>query len=208
MELIKLLQWRYATKRMNGQSVAQEKVDKILEAVNLAPTSYGLQPFHVIEISDSALREKIFAEACPQPQINESSHLLVFAANKKVTQALVDDYMQLIAHTRNMPVAELNDFRAMFDGIVAGSAEQNFVWTARQAYLAFGVGLVAAAHLQVDATPMEGFNAAALDAVLGLEAKNLSAVTIMALGYRNEAADYLAKAAKVRKSLTNLVIKA
>lgn len=208
MELIKALQWRYATKRMNGQSVAQDKVEKILEAINLAPTSFGLQPFQVVEISDVALREKIFAEACQQPQIKEASHILVFAANKKVTQEMVDTYMQLIATTRNMPVEGLNDFKAMFGGIVAGSEEQNFVWTARQAYIAFGVALVAAAELGVDATPMEGFNPAALDAILGLEAQNLSSVTILALGYRNEEADYLAKAPKVRKALTDLVIKA
>jgi len=208
MNLVKSLQWRYATKRMNGTAVAQDKVDKILEAINLAPTSFGLQPFQVIEISDRTLREKIFAEACQQPQIKEGSHLLVFAANKKVTQEMVDSYMQLIATTRNIPVEALDGFKAMLAGIVAGSAEQNFVWTARQAYIAFGVGLVAAAELEVDATPMEGFNPAALDKILSLDSKNLSAVTIIALGYRNAEADSLAHAPKVRKALSDLVMKA
>jgi nitroreductase len=200
MNLIDKLNWRYATKRMNGTKVPQEKVDRILEAVRLAPTSFGLQPFKVIVVENAELRERIFNEACPQPQIKEGSHVLVFAANKKVTAEQVDDYMNRIASTRGIPVETLKDFRAAFDGIVAGTAEQNFVWTARQAYLAFGVGVIAAANEDIDATPMEGFNPEALDKVLGLAEQNLGSTTILTLGYRDEANDYLAKALKVRKS--------
>ena len=90
MELIKQLNWRYATKRMNGTAVPAEKVNLIKEAIRLAPTSFGLQAFQVIEIEDKALRERIFNEACQQPQIKEGSNVLVFAANKKVTAEMVD----------------------------------------------------------------------------------------------------------------------
>jgi nitroreductase / dihydropteridine reductase len=204
MNLIDKLNWRYATKRMNGTKVPQEKVDRILEAIRLAPTSFGLQPFKVIVIESPELREKIFNEACPQPQIKEGSHVLVFAANKKVSAKQVDDYMNRIASTRGIPVESLNDFKAMFAGVVAGSAEQNFAWSAHQAYLAFGVGVVAAANEEVDATPMEGFNPAALDNVLGLAEQNLGSTTILTLGYRDEANDYLVNAAKVRKSKSTL----
>jgi len=200
MTLIDTLAWRYATKRMNGTKVPQEKVDRILEAIRLAPTSFGLQPFKVIVVEDVALRERIFNEACQQPQIKEGSHILVFAANKNIGLQQVEDYMQLIAETRGIPVEGLNDFKAMFGGIVAGSEDRNFVWTARQAYIAFGVGIVAAAMENVDATPMEGFSAEALDKVLGLAEQNLSAVTILTLGYRDTANDYLATAKQVRKS--------
>ena len=204
MNLLDKLNWRYATKRMNGTKVPQEKVDKILEAIRLAPTSFGLQPFKVIVIESPELREKIFNEACPQPQIKEGSHVLVFAANKNVSAEQVDEYMDLIAETRSIPVESLNDFKAMFGGIVAGSAEQNFIWSAHQAYLAFGVGVVAAANEEVDATPMEGFNSQALDKVLGLAEQNLGSTTILTLGYRDEANDYLVNAAKVRKSKSTL----
>jgi len=200
MSLIDKLNWRYATKRMNGTKVPQDKVDRILEAIRLAPTSFGLQGFKVIVIENEELREQIFNSACQQPQIKEASHILVFAANKKVTQEQVDEYMQLIATTRGIPVDALAGFRAAFDGVVAGTSEQNFVWTARQAYIAFGVGIAAAAVEDVDATPMEGFSAEALDKILGLEEQNLSSVTILTLGYRDEANDQLAKAPKVRKS--------
>ena len=204
MDLISKLNWRYATKRMNDTKVPQVKVDRIMEAIRLAPTSYGLQPFKVIVVENPALREKIFNEACPQPQIKEGSHVLVFTAIKNVDAKLVDEYMQLIAETRSIPVESLSGFRSAFDGIVAGSEEKNYPWTARQAYIAFGVGIVAAALEDVDATPMEGFSVEALDNVLGLAKQNLSAVTILTLGYRDTANDPLAIAFKVRKSAEEL----
>ncbi|NDP19732.1 MAG: NAD(P)H-dependent oxidoreductase [Paludibacter sp.] len=200
MNLIEKLNWRYATKRMNGTKVPQEKVEKILEAVRLAPTSFGLQPFKVIVVEDAALRERIYNEACKQPQIKEASHVLLFAASKNIDEQQVNDYIQLIATTRGIKVESLNDFKAMFGGVISGSEERNFAWTARQAYIAFGVGIVAAAMEDVDATPMEGFNAEAMDKVLGLTDKNLSVVNILALGYRDELNDQLSKTPKVRKS--------
>ena len=204
MNLVDKLNWRYATKRMNGTKVPQEKIDRILEAIRLSPTSFGLQPFKVIVVEDAALRERIYNEACQQPQIKEASHILIFAANKNVSAGLVDDYMQLIAATREIPVEGLSGFRAAFDGIVSGTAEQNFVWTARQAYIAFGVGIVAATNEDVDATPMEGFSTESLDKILGLAEQNLSATTILTLGYRDEKTDTLVNAAKVRKSKSAL----
>lgn len=205
MSLIDKLNWRYATKRMNGTQVPQEKVDRILEAIRLAPTSFGLQALKVIVITDQALKEKIFAEACQQPQITESSHVLVFAANKKVTQEQVDEYIQNIATTRNMPLEALDGFKGMFGGIVAGD-KQNFTWTSRQTYITLGVATIAAAIEEVDATPMEGFNPAALDEILGLSAQNLGSVSVLPLGYRDAANDYLAAAPKVRKSAEDLFI--
>ena len=101
----------------------------------------------------------------------------------------------------------LAGFRAAFDGAVAGTEQENLAWNARQTYIALGVGLTAAAALEVDATPMEGFNPAALDEILGLADKNLASVTILVLGYRDAEADGLAGAAKVRKSADDLFVK-
>ncbi|MGB4414216.1 MAG: nitroreductase family protein [Paludibacter sp.] len=207
MNLIEQLNWRYAAKRMNGTKVPQEKVDRILEAIRLAPTSFGLQAFKVIDITDSALRERIFNEACQQPQIKEGSNVLVFAANRKVTAEIVDDYMNLIAATREIPVDSLNRFRAAFDSLVTDSEERNLAWTTCQVYIPLGVGLVAAAEEKVDATPIEGFDSAALDKILGLEEQNLASITILALGYRDESVDRLASARKVRKSARDLFVK-
>jgi nitroreductase len=204
MNLIDKLNWRYATKRMNGTKVPQEKVERILEAVRLAPTSFGLQPFKVIVVEDAALREQIYDEACKQPQIKEGSHVLIFAATKNIDTKQIDDYIQLIADTRGIKVESLNDFKAMFGGVISGTEDRNFTWTARQAYIAFGVGIVAAAMEDVDATPMEGFSAEAMDKVFGLTEQNLSAVNVLALGYRDELNDHLSKAPKVRKSKETL----
>ncbi|MBB3187898.1 nitroreductase family protein [Microbacter margulisiae] len=206
MSVLENLEWRYATKRMNGTPVPQAKLDTILEAIRMAPTSLGLQPFKVIVVEDAALREKIYNEACQQPQVKEGSHLLIFAAYTKITPQDVDEYMDLIAKTREVPVEALSDFKSMITSSLFNGEVQHYAWTARQAYIAFGIGIVAAAEEKVDATPMEGFSVEALDRVLDLTEKNLSAVTILALGYRDPETDYLANAKKVRKRGADLFI--
>jgi nitroreductase len=206
MSLIEKLNWRYATKRMNGTEVPQEKIDKILEAIRMAPTSFGLQAFKVFVIQDALLREQIFNEACQQPQIKEASHVLVFAATKNINEEQIDEFIKLVADTRGSSVDSLGGFKAMFAGVIAGDADANFKWSSRQTYIALGVGLAAAAEEQVDSTPMEGFNPAALDKILGLNEQNLGSVSILTLGYRDAELDKLANAPKVRKSKENLFV--
>jgi nitroreductase/dihydropteridine reductase len=207
MDLNQQLNWRYATKRMNGQAVAENSLNNILEAIRLAPTSLGLQAFDCFVISDKDLLTKIHAQSCAQPQVVEGSHLIVFAAWKSVTETQVDDYINNIASTRNMPVEALADFKKMIMGAIGQPAEQLFQWNARQTYIALGFGLVAAANEKVDATPMEGFNAAALDEILGLGAKNMTSVCLLALGHRDEATDYLVAAKKVRRDAAHFFTK-
>jgi len=205
MNLLENLQWRYATKRMNGSTVPQTKIDNILEAIRLTPTSYGFQAFKVFVIENKELKNKIFNEACQQPQINEASHVLVLAATKKVNQAQIDEFLQLIATTRNVAIESLERQKNMLGLMAQKSEELNFVWTARQTYIALGVAMVAAAEEKVDATPIEGFNPAALDEILGLSEQNLGSVTLLALGYRDAENDYLASAKKVRKTNEQLI---
>ncbi|MEX8548091.1 MAG: NAD(P)H-dependent oxidoreductase [Mucilaginibacter sp.] len=207
MSLIEDLNWRYATKRMNGQKVPQEKVDYILNAIRLAPTSFGLQPFTVLVIESEELRKKIQPVAYNQPQIFEASHLLVFAAWTDVTEQQIDAYMADVAQERGIDVANLAGFKNSIAGMAERlTPEQRSNWAARQAYIAFGIGLAAAAEQKVDATPMEGFDPVGLDEVLGLKEKGLHAVTIMPLGYRDEANDQLAHAKKVRRAKEQLFI--
>ncbi len=201
MNLIEKLNWRYATKRMNGQSVPQSSIDNILEAIRLSPSSMGLQPYHCFVVSDKDLLQKINAEACKQPQIIEGSHVIVFAAWKNIEDAHVDAFMQNIADTRNAPMESLDGFKAMIKGAAAPqSAEQIFNWNARQAYIGLGFGLVAAAIESVDATPMEGFDNAEMDKVLGISDSNLASVCVLTLGYRNTETDQLVHAKKVRRA--------
>ncbi len=208
MSLLNHLNWRYATKRMTGEQVPQEKVDYILEATRLSASSMGLQPYTILVVEDAELRKQIQKVAYNQPQIVEASHLLIFAAWNDVTEAQVDEYMQNIASVRNVPVESLADFKkSLMGSVVSRKQEQKYEWSARQAYIALGTALAAAAEQGVDATPMEGFDPAALDELLNLKEKGLRSVTMLPLGYRHVEADFLATAKKVRRSKDKLFVK-
>ncbi|MEI6948894.1 NAD(P)H-dependent oxidoreductase [Paraflavisolibacter sp. H34] len=207
MNLIDALQWRYAAKRMNGQKVAPEKIQNILDAARLAPSSMGLQPYTILVIENEELRKKLQPAAYNQPQIAEASHLLVFAAWTDVTEAQVEAYIQNIVATRGVSAESLEAFKGALLGIVHHrTREQKAEWAARQAYIAFGTAIAAAAVEQVDATPMEGFDPQAVDALLQLEEQGLRAVTLLPLGYRDAENDFLAHAKKVRRDARELIV--
>lgn len=200
MIILDALHWRYAAKRMNGQKVPRQQLDRILDAVRLAPSSYGLQPYSVLVIEDQALRERIRPIADGQPQITECSHLLVFAAWNPVNEAHVDQLIQLTADERGINPAVLEGYKTTIRGAVRShsSPDENYHWAAKQAYIALGTALVAAAEARIDASPMEGFDAAALDELLRLSQRGLRSVVLLALGYRDTATDWLAPLKKVR----------
>ncbi|WP_132054548.1 nitroreductase family protein [Pseudocnuella soli] len=201
MNLLEALNWRYATKQMTGEPVPAAKIENIIEATRLAPSSMGLQPYSVIVVSNPDVKKLIQPAAYNQPQIVQASHLLVFAAWENVTAAHVEAYIQDIAETRGVPAESLDAFKDSLMSIVTGrTSEQKHEWAARQAYIAFGTAIAAAATEEVDATPMEGFVPAQVDEILGLKEKGLRSVTILAIGYRDEAKDFLANAKKVRRS--------
>ncbi|KQS31238.1 NAD(P)H-dependent oxidoreductase [Dyadobacter sp. Leaf189] len=198
-ELIEKLKWRYAAKRMTGETIPAEKLNNILESINLAPSSVGLQPYNVIVVQDQATKEKIHV-AAPQPQVLEASHILIFAAWEKISTQDISKYIDLIADTRGISKESLAGFQSSINGgILSRTEEANFQWAARQAYIGLGHALVAAAVEQVDATPMEGFDAKALDEILGLNEKGLRSVVIVTLGYRDSEKDPLSGAKKVRR---------
>lgn len=205
--LLEALNWRYATKRMNGKKVPQEKIQNILEAASLAPSSMGLQPYTLLVVENEEIRKQIQPAAYNQPQLTEGSHVIVFASWTNVTEQQADEYIQQIAQIRQVPIESLEGFRQSLLGIVNGrTQEQKAEWAARQAYIAFGTAIAAAAVEHVDATPMEGFNPAAVDEILGLKEKGLTAVTLLALGYRDEQNDFLSNAKKVRRSKDKLIL--
>jgi nitroreductase / dihydropteridine reductase len=206
MSLINALNWRYAVKRMNGNKVPAEKINTILEATRLSASSMGL-PYTILVVEDEALRKQIQAVAYNQPQIAEASHLLIFAAWDNISLEQVDEYIAQIAEERGVDPATLEGFHSSLAGIVTrNTAEQNHQWAARQAYIAFGTAIAAAATEQVDATPMEGFDAAALDTLLNLKEKGLRSVTLLPLGYRDADNDWLASQKKVRRGKDKLFL--
>lgn len=201
-----LLNWRYATKKMNpGKVVPTEKVDAIIEAVRMAPTSSGTQPFELFVVTNAALRSKIAVAANGQSQITDGSHLLVFAAWDNYTAERIDEVVRLTIEARG----DLPALRAYYDKLKAKYLSRdpqiNHAHAARQAYIALGVALVAAAEQQVDSTPMEGFDPDAVDEILGLKERGLRSVVLMPLGYRDDAGDWLLPMNKVRKPRAALV---
>lgn len=206
-DLIQKLKWRYATKKMNpAKAVPQEKVDRILEAIRLTATSSGLQPYEVLVVTNAEIREKIKAIGWNQAQITEGSHLLVFAAWDNYTAERINMMFDLTNDVRGFKNEGWENYRNMLlSTYPARDAETNYQHAARQAYIGLGTALVAAAEEQVDSTPMEGFDPAALDEILGLRAKGLRSVVILPLGYREEDKDWLVNLKKVRRPTAKFV---
>lgn len=203
--ILTALNWRYATKKFDpSKKVSADDLATIMSAVNLAATSYGLQPFRVMHVQDPAVREKLKAAAYGQTQITDADHLFVFCHMLEVSDEYVDNYMARIASERNMDVANLKGFGDTIKGSVANkSAHEVADWNRRQAYIALGHLLVAAAKLRVDSCPMEGFDNAAFGEILGLKDLGLGAAVVATVGYRSEE-DQLQHAAKVRLPVTEL----
>jgi nitroreductase len=184
---------------MNGNVVSNEKIETLLDAIRLSASGFGLQPYQIFVIQNPELKAKIQPIAYGQPQTVESSHLLVFAAWNEVTEEKIDAFMNLVAETRGLPLEALSDYRGAIAGSMLGRPkEMQANWADRQVYLAMGTALAAAAELKIDTTPMEGFVPAKLDELLGLEARGLHSVLMLAIGERDEAKDYMVNAAKVR----------
>lgn len=198
MNIISALNWRYATKSMSGKTIPQDKVDVILDSIRLSASSAGFQPYQVLVIQNKELLEKIKPIAFNQQQITQASHLLVFAAWDRVTEERMDTMVKNIALVRGVSEDSLSGIRAYGDRFIAQTPEQNFQWAARQAYIALGTALITAATLEVDSTPMEGFNSAELDELLGLEERGLKSVLLLPLGYRDPENDWLLPLKKVR----------
>jgi len=208
MSLLDSLKWRYAVKRMNGNKIPEATLNTILEATKLAPSSFGLTPYNIIVIEDEETRKKLQPHFYNQPQVGESSALVIFATWNSITEKEVAEYMQEIADERGVPVESLNDFASYINGSIKNlTAEQLQIWASKQTYIALGFTLVAAATEEIDATPMEGFKPDAVDEALGLKALGLHSAVAVTLGYRDAANDYLSGAKKVRRATEKLIIK-
>lgn len=206
MELLDKLNWRYAAKAMNGKKVSQQKIDNILEAARLAPTSSGLQPFEIIAVTNQQLKEAIRPIAWNQSVITDCSHLLVFAAWDTYTEERINKMFDLTNEIRGFKNEGWENYRQkLLSFYPQRSSEENFNHAAKQAYIAFSLAIAAAAFEGVDCTPIEGFEPEAVDKILGLKEKGLKSCVLLPIGYRDEANDWLVKLPKVRKSKEDLV---
>ncbi len=205
MDLIESLQWRYATKKFNPEKkVSAEDLETIKEAVRLSASSYGLQLYKVLVIEDPNLRAKLKEASWGQSQITDASQLFVFCNYTDVNDQHIDDYLDLKSEVQGVDRQGLVDYGNMMKGAVSGMTDViKSAWTARQTYIALGNLLAACASLRIDACPMEGFEPAKYNEILGLTEKGLNAAVIATVGYRSEE-DATQHAKKVRKPSESL----
>jgi nitroreductase/dihydropteridine reductase len=192
--IIEALNWRYATKQFDpSKKLSQKEFDALTEAMRLSPSSFGLQPWKFIVVSNPEVRAKLREAAYGQAQVTDASHLIVIAAEKNLSEASVARYVKSTSDVRGVPVESLKAMSDMLNGAIARlNPEQRTEWAARQAYIALGVLVAAAAIEGIDAGPMEGFDPAKFDEILGLDKLGVTSKAMVALGHRLDTDPYIA----------------
>ena len=206
--LITQLNWRYATKAFDPvKKIADADWAALEQALILTPSSYGMQPYQFLVITDPAVKEKLVPASWNQRQPADCSHYIVFAARTANSVADVDEYMARIAEVRGGSADALGGFKKMLvaDVVDGERGKAATEWAARQAYIALGNFMTAAAVLGIDTCPMEGFVPAQYDEILGLREKGLTAAVACAAGYR-AADDKYAALPKVRFPASKLIV--
>lgn len=207
MKLIELLNWRYATKKMNHRPVAQDKIDRILEAARLAPTSSGLQQYEIVVITNQEIKDKIRAVSWNQSMVSECSHLLVFAAWDAYTPERINGMFDLVNEERGFKNEGWEAYRQMLlSSYPQKTPEDAYQHAARQAYIGLSMAMVACAEEKVDSVPMEGFDPKAVDEILNLKQYGLKSAVMLPVGFREASGDWLVNLKKVRRSMDKFVI--
>ncbi len=199
-QLLDRLNWRYATKEFDPScKISSQDWAALEEALLLTPSSSGLQPWKFIVVTDPAVRARLLPVSYGQLQITNASHLMVFAAKQNFGEADVDALVHRTAIVRGVSVESLAPFREMMVGGIVNRMDEQArnAWARNQAYIALGNLLTSAALLGIDACPMEGFDRAQYDEILGLNKQGFASAVIATLGYRTSSDKY-ATAPKVR----------
>lgn len=197
--------WRYATKKFNSEKkISNSDLEILKEAIQLSSSSYGLQPYKVLIIENEEIRKQLQPASWGQSQITDASHLFVFASETNVDAEYITRYAENMAKTRNIPFDSVKGYADfMIGNITSLTPEKQLIWAQKQAYLALGNLLNAAAELKIDVTPMEGFLTEQYNEILGLAEKGLHATLVATIGYRHDEDD-TQHYAKVRKPITEL----
>lgn len=203
-----LLGWRYATKGFDTtKEVSAEDLEHILEAGNLAPTSYGLQPIKFVVVQDEEKKKALAEAAYGQMHVAENSALVVLAARTDVDEAMIAEYIARVETGRAMEAGSLDGFKQMMVGdLTSRTPEARFIWAQKQAYIPLMSMILAAAEKGIDSCPMEGFSPASFDEILGLKEMNLSATVMLAIGYRSDE-DKTQHYKKIRRDMSDIVVK-
>jgi nitroreductase len=205
--IIESLKWRYSVNNFDtNKKLSEVELNELLESIILAPSSFGLQPWKFIAVTNPEIRAQLQAAGYNQTKISESSHLIVFAVQKNIDEAYVDNFIQSVASTRGISIESLVGLKGMIMGaVVARPVEQKIEWAARQVYIALGVLIATAATMNIDVAPMEGFEPQKFDEILGLGGMGLESKVIASVGFR-KSDDPEAEYKKVRFAKDDLVI--
>lgn len=205
-DVLDALNWRYAVKAFSSQQVQPGDLRVLLEAARLSPSSYGLQPYQVIAISNRALREELIPHSYGQDKVLHSSHLLVFAAHTDVGDHTVERFVAQSKRALGLVPDSLESYAAhMKDALAKKSDAERLNWAKQQAYIALGNVLTSAALMRIDACPVTGVDMAAYDRVLGLDAQSLATTVICPIGYREQGDKYASKP-KVRFDYDDIIV--
>lgn len=207
-DLIACLNWRYAVKKFDSQrKIPADQWAALERAMVLSPSSYGLQPWKFVVITDAQIRQRLLPASMGQRQVVDSSHLVVFAARTDIAEADISRWLARVADIRGIPTAELEKMRGtMLGDLVTGPRHAIAAeWAKRQIYLALGVFLASAAAIGIDTCPMEGFDPNGYDTILGLPARGYTTAVIATAGYRSED-DRTATQTKVRFPVDEVIL--
>jgi len=206
-ELLESLRWRYATKKfLAGAMIPPQTWQALEESLLLTPSSYGLQPWKFLVVTDPEIKAQLVPCSWNQQQVGDCSHLVVFAALKKMTAAYIQEFLASTADIRDVPVENLEGFGKMMErDLVHGPRSQQIEqWSANQLYIALGNFMTCAALLEVDTCPMEGIQPAEYDRILGLEGSDFTTKVACPAGYRDPSDKY-ASMPKVRYPASRLI---
>jgi|SRR3989344_1944496 len=205
--LIEDLHWRYATKKFDhSRKIPEAELHELLETLRLSPSSFGLQPWKFILVKDKKVREQLQKEAWNQAQVTEASEFIVFAVPTEFSEKDIKKYIHDTAATRKIPVESLKGYQEIMEGFLKSKSKEWIIdWSKKQAYLALGMLLMACAVKRIDACPMEGFNPAGFDTILGLDKVGLTSVVACPIGYRSKE-DHHSSLSKVRFPKEEVII--
>jgi len=206
-EYTKQLQWRYATKQFDAsKKLSSEQLQFLKDVLQLSPSSTGIQPWKFVIVSDPALRQQLREKAWGQSQITDASHLVVFCRRTDVNEALIDKVIDSTAEARHITPEILKGYRDMMMGVISSKTpEQLEEWSSDQVYIALGMLLSACAAVEIDVCPMEGFDRAGFDQILGLGSENCTSYAVCAVGFRSPE-DKNAQAPKARLPQSEIIL--
>ena len=206
MDIIKSLEWRYASKKFDNTTIISDnKVARLCEAFNLTATSYGLQPLKLIVLKNKELQLKMQSAAFNQSQVSTASHVLIICIEKTIDKAFIDAYFEQMRKIRPNQEDGISSYqKVLTERFENKSNEELKLWATKQAYIALGNLLTVCAVEQIDTCPMEGFLPSEVDSLLKLDDKNLSSVLLLPIGYRDKN-DIGANEEKVRRPLSEII---